>query len=123
MEEENIQFTDGVSGRVVATIKVLAALPLSLLYTIESIIKGLVPNYFRRRSIKGQTALVTGGGSGLGREMALILAKRGAKVVIWGRNVESESNNCNSYCSSFLCKFKYFISLFDYNMNKFSNST
>jgi NAD(P)-dependent dehydrogenase (short-subunit alcohol dehydrogenase family) len=36
----------------------------------------------------GATALVTGATSGIGREIALQLAERGAEVVVHGRNAE-----------------------------------
>lgn len=39
--------------------------------------------------LKGRTLLVTGGGSGIGRLMALGAAERGAKVVLWDLHVES----------------------------------
>ena len=38
--------------------------------------------------IKGQTAIVTGASSGIGRSTALLLARRGATVVAGGRNAE-----------------------------------
>lgn len=35
------------------------------------------------KSLKGDVVLVTGGGGGVGRQLALKLARQGAKVVIW----------------------------------------
>jgi len=37
----------------------------------------------RRARLPGSTVLVTGGGSGLGRRMALEAARWGARVVVW----------------------------------------
>jgi len=41
---------------------------------------------FNAQELKGQLVLITGGGSGIGRKMALSFAKIGAKVVIWDIN-------------------------------------
>ncbi|MDQ0321167.1 gluconate 5-dehydrogenase [Pararhizobium capsulatum DSM 1112] len=46
-------------------------------------------NIFERFSLKGQVALVTGGGRGLGFEIARALAEAGAHVVITGRTIET----------------------------------
>jgi NAD(P)-dependent dehydrogenase (short-subunit alcohol dehydrogenase family) len=40
-------------------------------------------------SLEGQTAIITGGSRGLGREMALAFADRGANIVIASRKVEN----------------------------------
>jgi citronellol/citronellal dehydrogenase len=43
---------------------------------------------FRSDAFAGQTLIVTGGGSGIGRCTAHELAALGAQVAIWGRNIE-----------------------------------
>src|SRR5262249_10767307 len=47
------------------------------------------------REFSRQIALVVGGGSGIGREVALEFFKRGAHVVVADRNVESASTTLN----------------------------
>ena len=37
--------------------------------------------------INGQVALVTGGSSGMGKATAVALAERGARVIIWDKNI------------------------------------
>ncbi len=43
----------------------------------------------REYSLEGKTALVTGGGSGIGRATALLLARRGAQVALIGRTADN----------------------------------
>lgn len=44
-----------------------------------------------KKNLNGEIALVTGGGGGLGRLLALRLIKLGAKVVLWDINQEGTS--------------------------------
>ena len=60
-------------------------------------------------NLKGKNAIVTGGGRGLGKAVALILAKEGANIGITGRNEENLKNTVdelkslgvNAYYSAF----------------------
>ncbi|CAO1430813.1 unnamed protein product [Diamesa tonsa] len=48
--------------------------------------------YFKPKNIGGQLALVTGGGNGLGREIALRLAKEGCNIVIVDLDLRGAQN-------------------------------
>ncbi len=53
-----------------------------------SIISGLIglQNFRNMISLKGKTAIITGGGRGLGKAVALLLAQEGVNIGITGRN-------------------------------------
>jgi all-trans-retinol dehydrogenase (NAD+) len=48
-----------------------------------------------KRNLKGARVLVTGGGSGIGRQMSLQAAQRGAHVIIWDRDANAGSRVCD----------------------------
>ena len=52
---------------------------------INSVSRWILPNQFEK-SIVGDVVLITGGGSGIGRLMAVKLAKLGAIIVTWDVN-------------------------------------
>lgn len=64
-----------------------------------------IPILFRRffdllfpselKDVAGQLALITGGGGGLGREMALRLARRGCNIVIVDVNLKAAEQTCD----------------------------
>lgn len=57
---------------------------LMLYYVVEAIVLKFVPRRYRsRKSIEGETVLVTGAGSGLGRLLSVRFAKLGARLVLW----------------------------------------
>lgn len=56
---------------------------------VRPILQVILPRSYRRvKDVEGEIALVTGGGGGLGRLLALRLAKLGATVVLWDVNTE-----------------------------------
>lgn len=57
---------------------------LVVYYVIEGMVLKLVPRkYLHRKSVAGETVLVTGAGSGIGRLLSLRFAQRGARLVLW----------------------------------------
>lgn len=59
---------------------------MAIIYFTEMLMLTLTPRRYRAKSIKGEIALVTGGASGIGRLIAIKLAKLGAHVIIWDIN-------------------------------------
>lgn len=71
-----------------AVLTALACIARALYFWLESIVLYFVPARYREKSIQGDVTLITGGGSGIGRLLALRLAKRGARIVTWDINAE-----------------------------------
>ena len=59
---------------------------IAVLYGGRTYIQG--PRCHSNRHIKGKTVVITGGNTGIGKETAMDLATRGAKVIIGCRNLE-----------------------------------
>ncbi|XP_017881108.1 estradiol 17-beta-dehydrogenase 11 [Ceratina calcarata] len=82
---------------------------MALIYIIEAIVLTFVPRRFRSKSVNGEVALVTGGAGGIGRLIAIKLAKLGARVVIWDINkigledTVREINQAGGKCWSYYC--------------------
>ena len=58
------------------------------------------PNFGIMLDLKGKTALVTGGGTGIGRSIALHLAQEGCHLVLTGlglSDLESVKTECEAY--------------------------
>lgn len=67
---------------------------LELLYNIVVVYLNVMINFFKspeRKSIRGQIALITGSGHGLGREMAIKLAQQGCDLALVDINEENNS--------------------------------
>ena len=99
---------------------------VAILYVLRK--EEMIMSIFERFSLKGKTALVTGGGSGIGAASAMTLASAGAKVMIVGRRKEKleqvrddiirEGGKCSIYpcdiSSEVACKevIEHFVSEF-----------
>lgn len=64
----------------------LLAIVLLFYYWIRGILLFFVPKSLRLKSVKDEIVLITGGGSGLGRALALRFAEKGAAIVVWDIN-------------------------------------
>eukprot|EP01059_Diplonema_ambulator_P015229 TRINITY_DN2632_c0_g2_i1.p1 TRINITY_DN2632_c0_g2~~TRINITY_DN2632_c0_g2_i1.p1 ORF type:complete len:327 (+),score=132.85 TRINITY_DN2632_c0_g2_i1:42-983(+) len=77
---------------------------LVLLVVAYELIRWLRLKMFKM-SLKGKRVLITGGGSGLGRNMALLAAKKGAEVILWDVNeagLEKVKGEIGGTCSTYV---------------------
>jgi len=58
--------------------------PRLFYYYIEALVSAFIP--VKPKNLSGKIALVTGAGHGIGREIALELARKGVKLVLWDIN-------------------------------------
>lgn len=76
-----------------STADIIVFIFVTVFYILKAIYKFLLPRRYRQlKDLKGEIALVTGGGSGIGRLLALRLGKLGVKVVLWDVNVQGKSS-------------------------------
>ncbi|XP_054287080.1 17-beta-hydroxysteroid dehydrogenase 13-like [Macrosteles quadrilineatus] len=73
--------------------QILCILPSIIHDIIMTIISKIIPP--PRKSLTGQVALVTGGGRGLGRGLALGLAKEGCKIAVVDINISNARGTAN----------------------------
>jgi all-trans-retinol dehydrogenase (NAD+) len=73
----------------------LVILWLIAYYSIASLLKLIVPYTYRSKDVKGEIVLITGAGSGLGRLMAIKLAKLGAILVLIDVDEKSNKKTAN----------------------------
>ncbi|GFS70415.1 hypothetical protein NPIL_688751 [Nephila pilipes] len=68
--------------------KTIASFLAVIYYWIESMILFFVPVKLKGKDISGEIVVVTGSGSGIGRQMALKFAEMGCHLVLWDVNAK-----------------------------------
>nr|XP_015310363.1 PREDICTED: short-chain dehydrogenase/reductase family 16C member 6-like [Macaca fascicularis] len=63
-----------------------------LYYFLESLVYKIIPK--TKKNVAGEIVLITGAGSGLGRQLAIRFARLGAILVLWDINQEGNTETC-----------------------------
>lgn len=79
---------------------------LLVYYYAESFTRLFIPRSYRAKSVKGEIVLVTGGGGGIGRLIALKFARLGATVVVWDIKKDGECYIRQATLKNYLQKAK-----------------
>lgn len=69
-------------------IEVISAFAYTFVLSLVNFVKMFIPESYFYKDIKGENVLITGAGSGIGRLMALKLAKHGGVMVLWDMNTK-----------------------------------
>ena len=74
--------------------------------------------------LEGKIAIVTGAGQGVGRGIAMALAKEGATVIVVGRTVEKCIRTCPPIKKRTHCSYRRYPTLcFGHQISSFSSTT
>lgn len=90
-------------------LKAITIVPKIIYLCLEALVLSLIPNKYRYKEVEGEVVLITGGGSGIGRLLALRFARLGCQVVIWdvnekgNRETEELVKNDGGECYSYVC--------------------
>jgi all-trans-retinol dehydrogenase (NAD+) len=83
-------------------IDLLNFLGKAIIAILQAIITAIIPP--AKKSVQDDVVLITGGGQGLGREMAMLFAKLGSKIVLWDISEECVHKTATEIQSSTACK-------------------
>ncbi|XP_065090344.1 17-beta-hydroxysteroid dehydrogenase 13-like [Ochlerotatus camptorhynchus] len=92
---------------------VIIVLVLGIPIIFQRLFNALFPNEFK--NVTGQLVLITGGGGGLGREMALNLASHGCNIVIVDVNLKAAKETCEELRGKNVSAYAYQVDVSSYD--------